>query len=280
MIWFLTALAAPPEGLDLDDIQRWEKLTDAALDGPTGCWDFKGGVRVTTTIHTRASFYKRSSVDPSVSMGNFTGRLRDGLWEYFHYTLIEGDSGEKTKASVYPMVGRVQRETVLVNGERAWAEEQLDKNQERADKRAEKTDEPPREVRDPGNMLRSLLDSFDNSTAISTVGWRDSLNAVQLDQDVPIDDSKNPEVAHLVTLFPGGAPFPSRISAVFPRKVETGTWPMKITLVDPQMHLIQIQVRDKVLPMAETASVIVNALGFTIGLEQRFDYQSAVPCSD
>ena len=166
MIWFVAALADPPEGVDVEDIQRWEKLTDAALDGPAGCWDFKGGVRVTTTVHTRASFYKRSSTDPSVSTGNFTGRLRDGLWEYFHYTLIQGETGEKSQASVFPMVGRVKRETVLLNGERAWKEEDLDKAQQRADKKGEKSDEPPRGVRDPGNMLRSLLDSFDNSTGV------------------------------------------------------------------------------------------------------------------
>ena len=39
LIWLVAlAAAAPPEGVDLDDLDTWEARSRDVIDGPDGCW--------------------------------------------------------------------------------------------------------------------------------------------------------------------------------------------------------------------------------------------------
>lgn len=129
------------------------------------------------------------------------------------------------------------------------------------------------------NTLRSIIDGLDTSTAISTADWRESIQAVQLDQDVPLTDDNPDILVHITSIFPNGQPDPIRISAKFPKSATFGSFPTRITIYDGQLHVVQHPVRDRVLPIAERSSAVVNALGFKVGVDQKLDYTSARPCN-
>lgn len=266
ILWNLVAaFALPPEGVDPDAVERYERLADGALNGPAGCWEFEGTVRESQSWRGKAGFWSRADETVLVDTGTWTGRLDDGVWVRF-----DGfdDSEERRSSGLHvgyiPMLGRVDPKVATRNGEPV-SEGRKDENGN-----VKKTD--------PINPLRKVISSLDASTAVSQSTWREGLSAIQLDQDIPLTDDRDPQVLHLTTLFPQGGDLPSRISATFPREIVRGSWPLKLRLYDTQLHVVQRQVRDKMLPQSETVSTVASAVGFTIGYEQRIDYRKARPC--
>lgn len=293
---FALALAEPPEGIPYDDAKVWEKHVDRALDGPPGCWLMKGNSHSTITISSAVSMWGRSDVTTITSIGKWNGKLVDGTWTELAYQLVTGESGEPNGFPARPLIGRADSEIIQVNGEPWLDEDDKERRAKRAEKREEKEASEGQKVTvsvkegkdgddgdsDPGstavNTLRRLIDGLDTSTAVSTADWRESIGAVQLDQDVPLTDENTDILVHVTSVFPNGQPDPIRISVTFPKSATFGSFPTRITLYDGQLHVVQHPVRDRVLPIAERASVVANVLGFKVGVDQRLDYTSAQPC--
>lgn len=292
MLLLALAFADPPEGVDPDDLDRWEGLANAALDGPVGCWEFEGELQVHFALHTRAALWRRAEEVPFSSAGTWSGRLSDGEWTRFEYALVNGE-GEANEVPIYPVIGKIDPGNVkALNVPEAPEDEEKGKGisfsvggkGEKGDEADDGEDAEPAESSGTStgsavSLLRNALDGWHTSTAFSNAVWNEGRREIKLVQDVPTTDSPNAPLISTTTLFPEGAAFPARLSTVFPRKMVMGDWPLKVHVYDAQFHLVQQQVSGQVLPSAENMSAAGSALGFTVSYEQRLDYRTARRCA-
>jgi len=275
----LFAMADPPDGVDRDDVERWEALSDAALDGPPGCWELSGDLAVTSGLLSKASFRKRTRSSLTPYRGTWSGTLREGKWTRFEYHLTEpaDEIEDAPDLSIHPVVGTIDS-SIVVNLDAPPPEEKPEPKGRSVrigvGKQTEEDD--PEEAL---NIIRRSMDAWDTSTAISMSQWRESTREIELIQETPITDSPTSPTLTLTTRIPEGE-WVARISAVFPRKFTVGTWPLTAKLHDTQFHLVQRRIEDHVFPAAENISSVGTALGFTVSYEQRLDYRNARPCGD
>ena len=68
------ALAAPPQGLDLEDIGHWAQRSDAILAGPAGCWELEGQARVKVAVFTSGGLMGPPQRLDTLILGPFGGR--------------------------------------------------------------------------------------------------------------------------------------------------------------------------------------------------------------
>lgn len=275
------AWADPPEGVDPDDLDRWEPLADAALNGPAGCWELAGPMEVNAALHTKASMFQRASETPYDFVGTWTGRLEDGTWTRFAYDLTSV-KGNPQEFPIYPVIGKIDPNIVTSSVPQTPPSDDPP------------SDDPPRkgisislgddgEVSSSGgdgpfSLLRKSIDGWNTSTALSSASWSEARREIRLEQEVPTEDAPNAPVVVTTTTFPEGA-WPARVSTVFPRRLAFGTWPLKVHVYDAQFHLVQQQVSGVTLPSAENMSAVGSAVGFTVSYEQRLDYRTAKRCS-
>ncbi|MEZ4322050.1 MAG: hypothetical protein R3F61_31550 [Myxococcota bacterium] len=261
------AFADPPEGVDRDDTDRWEAMTEAALNGPAGCWELAGDVHVNIALLSKASLWRRTSETPFEYAGTWNGTLEDGTWTAFRYRLsdtIKVD-GEPIEVPIYPVIGEIDPNVVVSESESP------------PDAKGSSVTVSSDGSSSPVSLLRSSIEAWDTSTAISIAQWREATREIELIQDTPIKDNPNAPTITMTTRIPEGQ-WVSRLSAVFPRKLVLGEWPVRLRLHDTQFHLVQRQVADHVFPAAENVSTVGTALGFTVSYEQRLDYSTASPC--
>ena len=262
------ALAEPPEGVDRDDVERWEAMSKDAIDGPDGCWDFSGNLLVGGGLLSKASFWRRTSETPYEYRGTWSGRLEDGTWTSFAYSVTDQvvEDGDPVDVPIYPVVGEIDS-SIVVN----------ESPQPEEPKGGSVTVEDGDGGGDPTSLLRESIEGWDTSTAFAYGRWNEDSRSIELVQETPIDDSGNAATIDVTTYIPEGA-WVSRVSVLFPRKLTLGEWPLKLRLHDTQFHLVQQQVGGQVFPSAENISTVGTALGFTVSYEQRLDYLSATPC--
>lgn len=265
------ALAAPPDGVDLDDLDLWEARARDVLAGPVGCWVLEGNLELAYTVYTPPSLFSRAEKHTNRSGGTFVGRFVDGKWTAFDYTLdpIEGDKDGQIEVPVRPMMGKydasvVQRVTTSADEQPSYVS-----------------------IRDGGggggaeamSLLDRAIDLIDPDSSTAYAQWDDEAGGVRLIQDVPMTDFARSDTLTITTLFPGGGPLGTRVDAEFPRRVRGGNKIVHVSLYDAQMHLRGQIAGGVVLPAKESVSMGIGALGFTLGYEQSLTYTRAVGCT-
>ncbi len=262
-----SAWADPPEGVDRDDLERWEAMSKDAIDGPDGCWDLSGNLLVAGGLLSKASFWRRTSETPYEYEGTWNGRLEDGTWTAFRYSVTDQvvQDGEPVDVPIYPVVGEIDA-SIVVND-----------SPEPEDPKGGSVTVNDEHGGSPTSLLRRSIEGWDTSTAYAYSRWNEETRSIELVQETPITDSANAPTIDVTSYMPEGQ-WVSRVSVMFPRKLVLGEWPLKLRLHDTQFHLVQQQVGDQVFPSAENISTVGTALGFTVSYEQRLDYLAATPC--
>lgn len=268
--WLMAlAIAAPPEGVELEDLDLWEKRSQALLDGPAGCWDFSGTVETTFAAYTPPTLFSRAQRHDRKLGGTFEGRFSDGHWLSFQYELEpKGDWGDEADSDfgvpLFPMMGKIDQKVV----------KRANPDEEGGAARVEVKDASGRAM----NLLHNVLDEINPATTIAHAEWSEPESGVVLYQDMPLKDGRNADVVTLTTYLPGGGEQATRLDAVFPRRVRVGEGMLKATIFDAQMHLRGQPDASGVLPALESVSLGIGVLGFTVGYEQKLTYARAATC--
>lgn len=268
MLWMSLAIAAPPEGVDPDALEVWEKASGSALDGPEGCWELGGKVLLTEQFETSLTGFRRASSTPRTTTGTFEGRIEERRWTRFVVHLDAPD--ERTiDFPIQPLVGIVPSEVVELHA----PDPEGSANGGVKIVRGEDGDDSTT------NNMASLYDALDSQTGLVDARWREDIRAIELNETTPFKGTSDNKLLKKVSVFPEGRPQPSRVSVIYPAHLTFGTWPIRIHLYNTQAHVMQRPVGEHVFPVAETASFRATGLSLNVGYEQRLDYQTAAACS-
>jgi hypothetical protein len=280
----LAALAAPPEGVDPMDLDRWEAGAAALLDGPQRCWDLDGTLRLTIAIYTPPSMFTRAEEHEYVLSGTFDGRISQGRWESFRYRAkAEQDAVVQPgfEMPVFPLVGEIDQAVVRSiddeGNEHPVVGEDLEEGSTEVSVGtggASVTQGPS----DAMNLLDKVLEEIDPVATTSIAEWRDDPAGITLIQDAPLTDRPRSDTLTLTTFFPDGDDHATRLDVEFPKRQKVGDGLVKLTIIDPQFHLRGQEVAGDVLPALESTSAVFGLLGFTVGYEQKLSYTAAEPC--
>jgi hypothetical protein len=266
--WIAVAVAAPPPGVDPEDLDHWMQRASALLAGPQGCFEFEGTLEVKIAGYLPATRWGRPGRRDFDYSGAFEGRLESGTWTAFRYRLAPDEEGvglESLDVPVFPLLGRIsptvpQREKLPTEEPESGLAISVG-NQE-----------------DAFNLVHRFLDELDPATATAYAQWDEEERGVTLFEDVPLSDAPRADTVSLVTWFPGGEPYGTRLDVEFPRRVRLSEDRVTFTLFDAQVHVRAQVVGEEVLPALESLSLGVGALGFTVGYEQRITYATARRC--
>lgn len=280
IVWMALALAAPPEGVDPDDFERWELAADRALDGPEGCWELTGQLRVDLALHTPATAFSRSDTTRWVAAGAWTGRLHDGTWERFAYELTEvtEDDGA-VEVPVFPVIGRIDQDVVeRIDAEPPPEEDEGGRTVAVKIGGGGGDDDGASGGAEAINLFQEIVDGWNPATSVTFAQWSEADRHIELLQEFPITDATNAPVVKVVSEFPEGANDLSRLDAQFPQRVKLGEGLLKVKLMDTRFHLRQQRVGSTWLPQVEGFTLMAGVLGFTVGYEQQLSYATAQAC--
>ena len=91
LLLIAAVLAAPPPGLNLDDVDAWEADAFSLTHGPKGdCWELSGGLSAQLALYAATSVFDSGGTETLTGQGTFSGRIEDGVWtpvSYTHLTL-------------------------------------------------------------------------------------------------------------------------------------------------------------------------------------------------
>ena len=274
MILLSAALAAPPPGVDLEDVGGWEAHAFALTEGPAGpCWLLSGTLTMRLALYQPATLFSAGGQEEQAGQGTFTGRIVGGQWVSLSYELLDGQTPMTGFYPIIPLVGRIDP-ALPVNRNLAASED--DKHSisfsigEDADSGAS----------DAVNLLHGAIEEW-WTTPVSTafVRWDEPTRAAELVVDVPIDQGRGGSTVQATARFPGGGPYATAIDAQLPRRMTFGDWPVRLKVMDGQLHLRGVVVDGALLPSQESWSTLLGLMGFTIGYEQQLRYTEATPCA-
>lgn len=249
----------PPDGVDPDDVDTWHARAVGALDTPEGCWLLAGDVSSTVGVTGRVTGFRRLGLEPKQRTGTWTGRIEDGTWTVFSYRFdVVEDSGVDT-GILRPFFGQMAESVP----EDLGAEPVVTESTTKAESTSERGGDAMR-------AWRSLSGAVDSR-------WDGDLDALVVTEVRQLPEDFGGEMVDVVTVFPGGRA-PARISAVYPRHLKFGTWPVYMHVYDAQSHVLLQDVDGVALPMAESISGRASAIGLQVVLEQRLDYRTAQRC--
>jgi hypothetical protein len=262
-LWAALALAAPPEGLDLGDVGRWEDASERLLNGPVGCWDVVG----------KASWsYDVGRFGTSRGDAAFVGRLDKGVWRDIHVQpageLVRERKGSEDllyseELRFVPLLGRLHPAL--------WGDEPDDSG--RRKKNAEE------ELEAPFNALVEFLDRVDSDVDYTYATWDEATASVRLQRTIPLGNGARAPEAELEVRFPEGGVVPASMSVSFPDRVGVGTWPRRATVRDAQVEAVMTVVDGEAFPSAETYTAQVDVLGFSFSFAQTVSYTWAKACA-
>lgn len=266
----------------LEDTRPWEQRARALYDGPEGCVQLQGRASVTVAIYLPGGWLRAGERKDLVRHGSFEGTLDGGLWTSLEWSW-DDEPAEQTGAAsaeedagvelddddlgideLDPLVGRIppdagEQDSASISIGASGQGTQVDL--ERGSGQAL-------------NTLDRLVEEIDPEVTTAYAVWEPASRSVVLRQIVPLDTGGDFEIQ---VLFPeGGAP--TSLDAVFPRKVRLREGPLSVVIRDAQLHIRGQVTPLGVLPAEEGASLVLGALGFTIGYDQRISYLQARPC--
>lgn len=260
-----STLAAPPDGVDLTDLTKYETGSHELLAGPTGCWALGGKVSITVAGFTAATRIGRGERRDDNVVGTFDGLLVDGVWTNLSYALHPADAPDEAATldvPVLPTVGRVERSGL-----------------HRTNPPAERNEAAISVSDGEGeafNIVERTLASL-GSTATSYVEWDDRAGAAVLYQDVPMSDASRSDVVTVRTVFPSGGPA-TTLDATFPRRIRQSQGLFRVSVYDLQIHLRARPAEGVLFPARDNVSFGLSAIGFTFGYEQELVYERASRC--
>jgi len=268
MILLLSAAAfsmEPPSFELLDDLDRWEKGMDNVMAGPQGCWDFTGEVVQTVTLHQPPDFFSSARVSEFSGKGTFKARLDEGVWGKITQEMEDKEDETDFEMPIVPLIGEVrskdgddgQSVSISVSQDTVQVAESLGKSV---------------------NLLRQAVDEWAGRTETALAQWDKEQQAVMLMREIPVTEDDHRPI-HVDVRFPEAGEHADRIDAVWPRIVKVGKWPVRATIRDAQMHLLAYPHEGMSLPRAESLSLVVGFLGYTLGYEQTLKYRSAAQCT-
>ena len=278
LLFVLAVVAAPPPGLDLDDLGGWSARADALLDGPAGCFEIEGQASVRVAVFTPGGVMGKPQRVESTLAGPFTGRLEDGLWTRLDHQLVPVDGTGKLEIAevpVHPMVGRVSHE-----GEQP-EEGQEEKEGEHGSVSVGMTGEGvvvgAQAWSQAANLVDEIIDAVDPDTVLVWASWDEDRQGVQVVQTMPLGRRAAAGEVTVRSLHPldGG---PERLDMELPNRIRMGDWPARVTLLEPQLHLVSLPTPHGPMPARESLSTILGVMGFTLGYEQDLAYHLATPC--
>lgn len=263
MLFALAALAAAPEGVDLEDHAPWIAGSEALMDGPPGCWELVGQA---------AWSYDFGRLGEMRGNAIFAGRLVDGVWKGFHVEPL-GEivrMGRDRPSHQYvpeqrftPLIGlRYEGSTSISAGESGVAVET-----EQDDTTA------------PTNVLRELLADLGGDAEYTWAEWDDEREGVLLRRVVPLGGGASAPEADVRTFFPGVGTQPTRVDVAFPERFMAGEGMARVRVQDARVQLRGRVVDGRVLPVAEAYSARIGVVGFDFGFAQTLQYTSAVACA-
>ncbi len=270
MILFIAVAALaiePPSMKLLDDLDRWEKGMDNVMAGPQGCWDFAGAVTQTVTLHQPPDFFSAARNEEFEGKGTFKARLKDGVWGEIEQEMEKKEDDGETdfELPIVPLIGEVR-------SEEAEGEEQSVSISVSQD-----TVQVAESLGKSVNLLRQAVDEWAGRTETAVAQWDKEQAAVMLLREIPVTDTDDRPI-HVNVRFPEAGEHADRIDAVWPRTVKVGKWPVRATIRDAQMHVLAYQYEGMSLPRAESVSLVVGFLGYTLGYEQTLQFRSAARC--
>ncbi len=263
MWWLLcgaVALAQVPEGVDLEDMDRWDAGAEVFLDGPPGCWELVGKA----SWHWDFGRLGKSRGDAA-----FIGRLRDGVWEGFHIEPLgevtrRGREAESRQYSdeprFAPMFGQLPGGSISI--------EAGDRNSIRGERNRDAT---------PGNLLRTALDELSTEVEIGYAQWDRSRNGVVYHRSLPLNRGHRAPDTSVVTFFPEGSALPTEYVVTFPERFHRGRLP-RFKITDARAELRAEPSGGRLFPVAEAVRFDIGVLGFSWSGAQTIQYLRATPC--
>lgn len=255
------ALAAPPEGLDLEDYDPWVEGARVFDRGPDGCWQLEGTVMLRLKLNSGASALGMARSSDQTVRGKVDARFDDHVWTRFHYTL---DAPKMPWMLVRPFWGKVKDGAIVAVDE-----------QDRPLK--DEVDMPDfgrgRRARPEGEDGDSRL----RSSTVETLLWDEEAHAVVLREDAVFEGFGRGKVVATHT-FPDARPVATAFDVTLPGTVSIGTWPLTGSVSDGEIHVRGFPVGDSVLPQAQRFSAIGAFFGMTAAIDSFVQFTRATRC--
>ncbi len=245
-MWVLVAslaLAGPPDGVDLNDLDVYETLANDFLSGPAGCWNVVG------TVDARVSLGRFGS---SRSTGQMVGKIEDGVWLGYQLLVLYGrvphpstpgwTVGFYADEGFTPIVGRhghLSEDSGAVG------------------------------------VLGAIFDELSSAVDAAWIQWEEDRSAVVLHRNVALGKGRRAPVADVVTVFPGGDPRVQALDVRFPERFHTGKLRWRIS--DARVHIVG-NAAGQPFPAREEVSAEIGVLGFTFSVRQVITYDVVAEC--
>lgn len=286
LLLIAAAAAAPPPGLNLDDVDAWEDAAFALTRGPVGkCWDITGFIAAELALYQPTSVFSSGGSESVTGSGTFSGRLEDGVWTSFTYSLTSSDGDLTMDLPIMPLVGAIDP-SIITNlseddGEPEGGEVSVGAQPEEEPEGSRSISVSIGEG-DPGDSVNLLRDSinewFSSSITTSFMRWDDARHGAELVIEVPTSDGWSAPSLMATAFFPGGGRTATELDSVLPKRLTLGEWPLRAKIMDGQLHLRGQVVEGMLLPSRESWSALLGVAGFTAGYEQRLVYRSVSEC--
>lgn len=276
----LAASAAPPPDVDLQAVETWQARATRLRRGPDSCWDLEGTARHQIAVFRPPTLFGRSQQTDYVYTGTFRGRLDQGTWTGFTAEMkpaspasveaVEEERGVDWKIPVRPLVGRAERSQ----------DEDRRRRQARGDDDTDddSTVDGQSSATEAVTLIDQILDAVDADVTTTYVEWSDEDGGLFVVERYPLSDRTSGKGVDLRTFFPQGSEVGTRLDVMFPRKHRVGDFPLRITLLRPQLHVRTQALDGESLPTYESLSLAAGAVGFTVGFEQELRYTRATAC--
>jgi hypothetical protein len=262
MPFLLLTLAG--DALDLDDIGATKRRARTLLDGPDRCIEVQAEAKDTIAILSSGGIFGSPDHSVYTASGSLFGRLDHGVWTSWGPPLHDDVPDDKVKLgdiTARPLVGKtIEHEgdpehhgsvSVGSSGEVAIASS------------------GPQAV----NMLDEILGEVDPAVTMAYVepdgeGWALVEHADIQGQEDDLDMRWH--------IDPSG--LPTALDVTFPKRMKMGDGLITVKVLNGQLRLAGTTNELGTVPTVEKLSVVVGALGFTIGVEQEIRYTRVRPC--
>lgn len=250
--WIAMALAAPPEGVDLEDPEPWDEASRQLFEGPPGCWEIVGKA---TWNHDGARW--------GVSRGAaaFAGRLVDGVWSR---DLHVEPLGEIVREGPRDVERRVYRDDaqpfVPLLGRHPGGE----------------GDGGPGA---PSTVLEEVLAELQGEARYTWVKWDDARGDVVFTEVVPVGDRPDAPEITLDVRFPRGGRLPDHADVTFPDRFQVVALP-PVFVKNAHVELRGVHAGGRVFPAAEAYAADIGVLGMRFHAAQTIQYKSIRPCPE
>jgi hypothetical protein len=257
---WLTARAAMPADVDLNDVLRWEDHADDLTVLPAGCWEWVGDAAWNWDVG-RFGGSRGDAV--------FVGRTTDGHWGSLALQPLgeERREGKDLPIRVYdvrearfaPLSGNLVGSRVTVSSPTGPSS----------------GDAGMEENAEASNVLREALEHVGAGSAASYVVWDEARSGVVLHRAIAMD---GPGTIDATVFFPNGGTVPTSVDLVFPETFRTGSFP-KWTIRDAVVHLSGVAHGGEAFPASESFSFGFSFLGWHFHGAQTVRYRHAERCA-